>query len=160
MSVTYGNQVRVLLDTGAMHNSISLAEVKRLGLRVTKSECVDAKTANTLARQPNGTSKGVTVHLGRWSGNHNFSVLPIDDYTMVLAMTFFTQTNAFLLHAANSSNTCNKGKTLSIQAESLPDPCMIPSLTRLEETPSSPSSPQKVTPRDIRKSRKRASHER
>ncbi|KAK2658628.1 hypothetical protein Ddye_005161, partial [Dipteronia dyeriana] len=60
-------QVGALLDTGAMHNSIFVAKAKRLGLHVTNSECVDAKTANTVSSQPNGTMKGVTIHLGRWS---------------------------------------------------------------------------------------------
>ncbi|TXG60790.1 hypothetical protein EZV62_012153 [Acer yangbiense] len=61
-----GKQVRALLDTGAMHNFISVDEAKQLGLRVT-NEGGAIKAANSPIKPIDGTAKGVTVHLGPWS---------------------------------------------------------------------------------------------
>ncbi|KAK0604828.1 hypothetical protein LWI29_019873 [Acer saccharum] len=79
-----GKQVRAMLDTGATHNFISVYEAKRLGIRITNDEGA-IKAANSPVKLIDGTTKGVTVHLGPWSGKLDFSVVPLDDYQMTLS---------------------------------------------------------------------------
>ncbi|KAK3212433.1 hypothetical protein Dsin_017139 [Dipteronia sinensis] len=103
MSATIrGKLVRTMLDIGAMHNFIFVDEAKRLSLRITNEECAIIKAANSPAKQVDGTAKGVTVHLSPWSGKLDFSMIPIDDYQVVLGMAFFEQGNTFPLPAAYS----------------------------------------------------------
>ena len=75
--------------------------------------------ATTPAKPINGTEKGVTVHLGIWSGKLDFSVIHLDDYHVILGMTFFHQANAFPLTTANMLSIFDGGKEHNIPAERL-----------------------------------------
>jgi hypothetical protein len=116
-----GKQVRAMLDTGATHNFVSVDEAKRLGLRITPEDGA-IKAANSPVKLIDGIAKGVTVHLGPWSGKLDFSVVPLDDYQMVLGMAFFDQANAFPLPASCSLGILDGGKAITIQAERLTKP--------------------------------------
>ncbi|KAK2652590.1 hypothetical protein Ddye_012446 [Dipteronia dyeriana] len=59
-----GKQVHPMLGTRVMQIFISMDEAKRLGLRITNGECAIIKATNFLTKQVNGTTKGVTIHLG------------------------------------------------------------------------------------------------
>ncbi|TXG53263.1 hypothetical protein EZV62_022432 [Acer yangbiense] len=134
-----GKQVRAMLDTGATHNFVSVDEAKRLGLRITNDEGA-IKAANSLVKLIDGTAKGVTVHLGPWSGKLNFSVVPLDDYQMVLGMTFFKQVNAFPQPAANLLSILDGDKAYTIPTERLTtSEFKTLSAIQLVEKPNSPT---------------------
>ncbi|KAH9670137.1 Endonuclease [Citrus sinensis] len=96
-----GQAVRALLDTGATHNFILEEEAKSLGLKVTKDGGT-MKAVNSPAKPIAGTAQGVRVTLGTWSGKLDVSIVPMDDFKMVLGMEFFDRVHAFPLPAMNS----------------------------------------------------------
>ena len=83
-----GQSVRALLDTGATHNFVSVDEAKRLGLKATK-EGGTMKAVNSPAKPIAGIAQGVHITLGTWSGKLDFSIVPMDDFKMVLGIEFF-----------------------------------------------------------------------
>ena len=76
-----------MIDTGASHNFIKVDEAKRLGLKVEKSDGW-LKTVNSEAKPLSGVARDVELHLGPWRVKANFSVVPLDDFTLVLGMEF------------------------------------------------------------------------
>ena len=83
-----GQSVRALLDTGATHNFVSVDEAKRLGLKATK-EGVTMKAVNSPAKPIAGIAQGVHITLGTCSRKLDFSIVPMDDFKMVLGIEFF-----------------------------------------------------------------------
>ncbi|KAK0593409.1 hypothetical protein LWI29_036238 [Acer saccharum] len=154
-----GKQVRAMLDTGATHNFISVDEAKRLGLRITNDEGA-IKAANSPVKLIDGTAKGVTVHLGPWSGKLDFSVVPLDDYQMVLGMAFFQQANAFPQPAANTLSILDGDKAYTVPAERLTtSEFKTLSAIQLVEKPSSPTSPRSInTAKGVPRKRSHARH--
>ncbi|TXG68578.1 hypothetical protein EZV62_003513 [Acer yangbiense] len=153
-----GKQVRAMLDTGATHNFISVDEANRLGLRITNDEGA-IKAANSPVKLIDGTAKGVTVHLGPWYGKLDFSVVPLDDYQMVLGMAFFEQANAFPQPATNSLGILDGDKAYTIPAERLTmSKFKTLSAIQLVEKPSSPTSPRDIKSTEgVTRKRSRAS---
>ena len=80
-----GQSVRALLDTGVTHNFVSVDEAKRLGLKATQEEGT-MKAVNSLAKPITGIAQGVHIILGTWSGKFDFSIVPMDDFKMVIGM--------------------------------------------------------------------------
>ena len=80
-----GQSVRALLDTGATHNFVSVDKAKRLGLKATK-EGGTMKAVNSPAKPIAGIAQGVHIMLGTWSGKLDFSIVPMDDFKMVLGI--------------------------------------------------------------------------
>ncbi|GJW10521.1 acetyl-CoA acetyltransferase, cytosolic 1-like protein [Tanacetum coccineum] len=79
---------RALVDTGASHNFISVDEAKRLGLETTKDSGW-IKAVNGGAKAISGVARGMKTKIGGWEGELDLSVVPIDDYQLVLRMEFF-----------------------------------------------------------------------
>ncbi|TXG66506.1 hypothetical protein EZV62_007781 [Acer yangbiense] len=127
-----GKQVRAMLDTGAMHNFISVDEA----------------------------NEGRHYHLGPWSGKLDFSVVPLENYQLVLSMTFFDQANAFHLPTASSLNILDGGKAYTIPVERLTtSEFKTLSAIQLVEKPSSPTSSRNIKPTEaVPKKMSRASH--
>ena len=111
-----GQSVRALLDTGATHNFVSLDEAKRLGPKATK-EGGTMKAVNSPAKPIVGIAQGVNITLGTWSGKLDFSIVPMDDFKMVLGMEFFDQVHAFPLPATNSLSILDGSKACMVPIE-------------------------------------------
>ncbi|TXG73104.1 hypothetical protein EZV62_001683 [Acer yangbiense] len=111
-----GKAVRAMLDTGATHNFVSLDKAKKLGLKATNGGGT-IKAVNSPAKPIAGIAKAVPVCLGTWSGKLDFSVVPMDDFQVVLGMEFFDQVHAFPFPAGNSLNILNRSKTCMVPAE-------------------------------------------
>uniref|UniRef100_A0A0D2ZSS8 Aspartic peptidase DDI1-type domain-containing protein n=1 Tax=Brassica oleracea var. oleracea TaxID=109376 RepID=A0A0D2ZSS8_BRAOL len=107
---------RVMVDTGATHNFMTLDEAVRLGVKWSKKDGW-MKTVNARAQPVNGIARGVGMKLGSWSGPVNFSVIPMDDFKVVLGMDFMRQVSAIHMPALGSVCILEKGS-----------PCMIPAL--------------------------------
>ena len=60
------------------------------------------KAVNSPAKPIAGITQGVHATLGTWSGKLDFSIVPMDDFKIVLGMEFFDQVHAFPLPATNS----------------------------------------------------------
>ncbi|CAL8989012.1 unnamed protein product [Prunus brigantina] len=86
-AVVNGMTTRCLVDTGASHNFMSVQEAKRLRCRVSK-EAGSMKTVNSTAKPIDGVAHGVELHIATWKGVADFSVIPMDDYDVVLGMEF------------------------------------------------------------------------
>ena len=153
-----GKQVRAMLDTEATHNFVSVYEAKRLGLRITPEDGA-IKAANSPVKLIDGIAKGVTVHLGPWSGKLDFSVVPLDDYQMVLGMAFFDQANNFPLPASSSLSILNGGKTHTIQTENMTklEIKALPTIQLMENPSSLTSSKDNKPTKGVSKKRNRAS---
>ncbi|TXG69042.1 hypothetical protein EZV62_003977 [Acer yangbiense] len=106
-----GKAVRAMLDTGATHNFVSIDEAKKLGLKATSGGgTIKASPAKPIA----GIAKAVPVCLGAWSGKLDFSIVPMDDFQVVLGMEFFDQVHA---PAGNSLSILDGSKTCMVTAE-------------------------------------------
>lgn len=73
---------------------------------------------NTEAKPLDGVARDVDLHLGTWTGKVNLSVVPLDDFDVVLGMEFLRQFNVVPLPRFN---------TVCIFTGS---PCMIPTVTK------------------------------
>ena len=111
-----GQAVRALLDTEATHNFISEEEAKRIGLKATKDGGT-MKAVNSPAKPIASTAQGVRVTLGTWSRKLDFSIVPIDDFKMVLGIEFFDRFHAFPLPATNSLSILDGSMACMVPAE-------------------------------------------
>ncbi|CAL8990740.1 unnamed protein product [Prunus brigantina] len=106
---------RCLVDTGASHNFMSMQEAKRLGCRVSK-EAGSMKTVNSTAKPIDGVARGVELHIATWKGVADFSVIPMDDYDVVLGMKFMDEVKTFPIPFYNTMCIAQGGAM----------PCMVP----------------------------------
>ena len=111
-----GKAVRAMLDTGATHNFVSIQEAKKLGLKATNGGGT-IKAVNSPAKPIAGIAKAVPVCLGTWNGKLDFSIVPMDDFQVVLGMEFFDQVHAFPFPAGNSLSILDGSKTCMVPAE-------------------------------------------
>ena len=83
-----GKEATAMFDTGASHNFMDVQEAKRLGLKY-KEETGTVKVVNAREQSIHGVAKGVLVKIGDWQKRLDFSVLPMDDFNIVLGLGFF-----------------------------------------------------------------------
>ncbi|KAA0068130.1 uncharacterized protein E6C27_scaffold238G00920 [Cucumis melo var. makuwa] len=83
-----GKEATAMFDTGASHNFMDVQEAKRLGLKF-KEEIGTVKVVNAKEQAIHGVAKGVLVKIGDWQKRLDFSVLPMDDFHIVLGLGFF-----------------------------------------------------------------------
>ncbi|CAL9019851.1 unnamed protein product [Prunus brigantina] len=114
-AVVNGMTTRCLVDTGASHNFMSVQEAKRLRCRVSK-EAGSMKTVNSTAKPIDGVAHGVELHIATWKGVADFSVIPMDDYDVVLGMEFMDKVKAFPIPFYNTMCITQGGAM----------PCMVP----------------------------------
>ena len=105
---------RALVDTGASHNFVEVKEAKRLGLQF-EEEQGWIKAVNSDARPIYGVARDVRLQIGEWCGQVDFSVVPMDDYPIVLGMEFLDGVRAFPIPFA---------ETMCIMGEG--NACMVP----------------------------------
>ncbi|XP_054782108.1 uncharacterized protein LOC129289374 [Prosopis cineraria] len=96
-----GKSASAMLDTGASHNFIEVEEAKRLGIQLNKGEGT-IKAVNSPAKQVLGIAKDVKVKIGDWQGTLDFTVVPMDDFKVVLGLAFFCKAHAFPIPEAKS----------------------------------------------------------
>ena len=96
-----GKESRALIDTGATHNFIKKEEAQRLGIQF-KEEQGWLKAVNSDAKPIFGVARGVELRIGDWQGKLDFSVVPMDDFPIVLGMLFLDQTSAVPVPCANT----------------------------------------------------------
>ncbi|GFZ01988.1 hypothetical protein Acr_15g0005970 [Actinidia rufa] len=109
-----GFTTRALIDTGASHNFMEVKEAKRLGLQF-KEEEGWVKAVNTEARPIYGVAWGVRLHIGEWCGQVDFTVVPMDDYPIVLGMEFLDGVREFPILFAETMCIMGEGSA-----------CMVP----------------------------------
>ena len=109
-----GFNTRALVDTGASHNFMEVKEAKRLGLQF-KEEQGWIKAVNTDARPIYGVARDVRIHIGDWCGQVDFTVVPMDDYPIVLGMEFLDGVRAFPIPFAETMCIMGEGSA-----------CMVP----------------------------------
>lgn len=81
------NRAPALIVMGAFHNFIKVNEAKHIGLKVQKINSW-LKTVNLEAKLLNGVARDTKLHLDPWRGKANFSIVPVNDFTLVLGMEF------------------------------------------------------------------------
>ncbi|KAK8684211.1 hypothetical protein V6N13_040241 [Hibiscus sabdariffa] len=96
-----GKATRAMVDTGASHNFISLEEATRLGVKVTGGKG-SIKAVNSAAKPIHGIAQEVKTDVGTWSGRLNFSIVPMDDYKLILGIEFLDQVKAIPMSFANA----------------------------------------------------------
>ncbi|GJX55553.1 putative retrotransposon gag domain, aspartic peptidase domain protein, partial [Tanacetum coccineum] len=82
-----GVKVRALVDSGATHNFVAVDEAKRLGINATKGSGT-IKAVNSPAKAIHGVAKDVRAKIGEWEGMIDLSVVPMDDFKVVLGLEF------------------------------------------------------------------------
>ncbi|KAJ4957081.1 hypothetical protein NE237_013864 [Protea cynaroides] len=118
-----GKATHAMVDTGATHNFVSTDEAKRLGLKVAK-ETGWLKAVNSQARPIHGVTRGVEMHIGTWKGTVDLSVVPMDDFQVVLGMDFLRKVNAIAMPSISTVCIMEKGAS-----------CMIPTIPRTKDGP-------------------------
>ncbi len=82
-----GHTFQALIDTGATDFFVNLATAKRLNLKIEHDEHT-FEAVNSIEVATSGTSKDVEIQLGTWTGRVTLVVAPIDDYEVVIGMSF------------------------------------------------------------------------
>ena len=90
-----GREAIAMFDIGVSHNLMNVHEAKRLGLKFA-NEKGTVKAVNSKAKTIKGVARGVTVKIGDWQGKLDFTVLPMDDFDIVLGLGFFDRVIAIV----------------------------------------------------------------
>ncbi|GJS50693.1 putative nucleotidyltransferase, ribonuclease H [Tanacetum coccineum] len=109
-------KVRALVDSGATHNFVADDEAKRLGINATKGSGT-IKAVNSLAKAIHGVAKDVREKIGEWEGTIDLSVVPMDDFKVVLGLDFLDKVRAFPMPFTNSLCILDGGKTCMVSTE-------------------------------------------
>ncbi|GKG25942.1 gag-aspartyl protease domain-containing protein, partial [Tanacetum coccineum] len=80
-----GVKVHALIDSGMTHNFVADDVAKRLGINTTKGRGT-IKAVNSLAKAIYGVDKDVWAKIGEWEGMIDLSVVPMDDFKVVLGL--------------------------------------------------------------------------
>ena len=107
---------RALLDTRATLNFISEKEAKRLGLNTTQYGGT-IKAVNLHTKPFAGTTQGVHVKLETWNRKLDFSIVPMDDFAMIVGMEFFDKIHVFPLLATNYLSIFDGSKACVVLVE-------------------------------------------
>ena len=100
--------MKALVDTGASHNFLEVKEADRLGIKYTKEKGL-LKVVNSKAKTTFGVARGVKVSLGEWKGLVDFSIVPMDDYAIVLGIDFMDQVSVVPIPCANTMCILEEG---------------------------------------------------
>ncbi|KAF3674003.1 putative polyprotein P3-like [Capsicum annuum] len=95
-----GRAVHIMVDTGATHNFVTEEKAKELGVAFVTSDSM-LKTVNCLPTNVNGLDPRVSLTLGGWKGEMDFSVVLMNVFDIVLGMDFWYEINAFILPHLN-----------------------------------------------------------
>lgn len=90
-----GKPVRVMLDTGATNNFLSVGMVDHLCLKVVRSNS-QVKAEHSKAQGIQGTATTM-VRVGTWQQEWLFLALPMDDFEIIMGLDFFVQAKGFAI---------------------------------------------------------------
>ncbi|KAF3774499.1 hypothetical protein EJ110_NYTH52613 [Nymphaea thermarum] len=77
------------------------------------------KTVNSEARHILREAKGVTVQIQGWTGVTNFSVVPLDDFKVILGMKFLQGQNAMILPKTNTLTLMGANQSHTVHCHSI-----------------------------------------
>ncbi|KAE8671970.1 hypothetical protein F3Y22_tig00111877pilonHSYRG00250 [Hibiscus syriacus] len=89
-----GQKLSALVDTGASELFMSNQVASKLALHIEKASGY-IKTVNAEEVPIKGISKGVELNIGSWTGKEVIKVIPLDDFDVVLGLSFLDKINAF-----------------------------------------------------------------
>ncbi|GJZ49134.1 putative nucleotidyltransferase, ribonuclease H [Tanacetum coccineum] len=125
-----GVKVRALVDSGATHNFVADDEAKRIGINATKGSGT-IKVVNSPAKAIHRVAKDVRAKIGEWEGTIDLSVVPMDDFKVVIGLEFFDKT----CMVSTERDAKSGAKTLSAmqfkKGFNKSEPCYL-AVTRLE----------------------------
>lgn len=101
------HELKVLV-AGASNNFMRLEEANRLEIKY-KRTLTWMKAVNSKSSMVHGIAREVSVKIGEWQGNLDFSIVPMDDYACVLSMEFLDDVQAILMPFANSMCIMERG---------------------------------------------------
>ncbi|KAH0714291.1 hypothetical protein KY284_007196 [Solanum tuberosum] len=90
-----GRHVCAMVDTGAEVNIMTKTVATRLRLSYNPSNA-QLKTVNAPSTPVSGVAYGVSITLGEWQGNTNFTVAPLDLFDIILRQELFQQCHAVI----------------------------------------------------------------
>ncbi|GJV01078.1 putative nucleotidyltransferase, ribonuclease H [Tanacetum coccineum] len=111
-----GVKVRALVDSGATHNFVADDEDKWLEINAMKGSGT-IKAVNSPAKAIHEVAKDVWAKIGEWEGTIDLSVVPIDDFKVVLGLEFLDKVRAFPMPFVNSLCILDGRKTCMVSTE-------------------------------------------
>ena len=91
-----GRLVQALVDTGASHNFVRTGLATEVGLRVQPCEA-SVKAVNSKATAATGVASNVRMRIGQWEGHSNLTVVPLDDFDLILGQDFLRRARAVVM---------------------------------------------------------------
>ncbi|XP_023764406.1 uncharacterized protein LOC111912904 [Lactuca sativa] len=85
-----GETTKSLVDTGASYNFLAENEAKKRNIQYTK-EIGWLKAVNSPSKPILGVAHNVPIEIGGWTGTIDLTVVPMDDYCIVLGMEFLDE---------------------------------------------------------------------
>ncbi|KAJ4722993.1 Retrotransposon protein, putative, Ty3-gypsy subclass [Melia azedarach] len=90
-----GHNIRAMIDTGATNNFLAAREVQRLGLNVEGSSCA-VRAVNSLDMVVQGIAIS-SLRVGDWEDKVRFSILPLEDFDLILGIEFLVGAMAYVM---------------------------------------------------------------
>ena len=109
-----GHQISALIDSGATHNFVNEEVAKRLGLQVEQKENM-FKEVNSSIERVAGVVQKVSLSIGEWAGVSDFTVVPLDDFEVVIGQDFMKKEKAALLPHLNCFAFLVREKPIHVQ---------------------------------------------
>lgn len=127
----------VLLNTRASHNFIDPNEDVNLGLKIVEGG-EKMKAVNSATVDAKGVAKNVLLKVGKWPSSVDFTVVPLDDYKVVLGLEFFKKDNVTLSLASKQLSLYDRQRIrmVPLMVKKLPETnvmsalCMIKGCTK------------------------------
>ncbi|XP_010531750.2 PREDICTED: uncharacterized protein LOC104807978, partial [Tarenaya hassleriana] len=163
-----GKLVPAMFDTGASHNFMDVGEASRLKLKVDGNGGT-VKAVNSPAQTASGLVRDVRIRIGDWTGKTDFTILPMDDFRVVLGLTFFRSVSTFIPAATTALVIVDKDIPTVVPLRSVPSPstptltatqfkrgvkssdCFIATLRELNNADETEKSDQPAIPTEVRK---------
>jgi hypothetical protein len=82
-----GKSVTTMVDSGVTHNFLREDMVQRLGMQPEPMQTT-FKTVKSGVERVVGVAKDVLLKLGDWCGRMSFTIVPMDDFEVVLGQEF------------------------------------------------------------------------
>ncbi|RVX06336.1 Retrovirus-related Pol polyprotein from transposon 297 [Vitis vinifera] len=119
-----GKATKALVATSVFHNFVLEDEAKRLELQASKEEGW-LKAVNSASKPSHREAHWVAMHISSWKGIVDFTVVPMDNFKMVLGMDFLQKVKVVPLSFLCSMAILEEEK-----------PCMVPMVTK--DSPKTP----------------------
>jgi hypothetical protein len=95
-----GKSVLAMVDSGVTHNFLREDMVQRLGLQPEPTQTT-FKTVNAGVERVVGVAKDISLKLGDWCGKTSFTIVPMDDFEVVLGQEFMRKEKETLIPHMN-----------------------------------------------------------